>query len=189
MHLFSPYDVERNMVFRSATLISPKNRQPVANESIRKEITCPGNGNWNCKLQQEPGYPYIINWYRQPWHPIDGRIVMSNPEILQVQTPSTVDNTQTYVQMGRDISCNLGSTNIVNLMQSPDFGHSVETMVRALTFITDHSDIDVVPSIQNGNKLGHTIGLGGMGLHSFFTKINDVRWPKPLNLPISTYAP
>ncbi len=97
---------------------------------------------------------------------------MSNlcSEILQVQTPSTVDNTQTYEQLGRDISCNLGSTNIVNLMASPDFGHSVETMVRALTFITDHSDIDVVPSIQNGNKLAHTIGLGGMGLHSFFAK-------------------
>ena len=32
-------------------------------------------------------------------------------------------------------------------MVSPDFGKSVRTMVRALTFITDTSDIDVVPTV------------------------------------------
>lgn len=97
---------------------------------------------------------------------------MSNlcSEILQVQTPSTINGRQEYDVLGTDISCNLGSTNIVNLMESPDFGQSVRTMVRALTFVTDESDIDVVPSIQNGNKLNHTIGLGAMGLHSFFAK-------------------
>ncbi len=55
-------------------------------------------------------------------------------------------------------------------MDSPDFGHSVRTMTRALTYITDASDIDVVPPIQHGNKLNHTIGLGAMGLHTFFAK-------------------
>lgn len=92
---------------------------------------------------------------------------MSNlcSEILQVQTPSVINGKQEYEVLGTDISCNLGSTNIVNLMQSPNFGQSVRTMTRALTFITDASDIDVVPPIQNGNKLNHTIGLGAMGLH------------------------
>jgi ribonucleoside-diphosphate reductase alpha chain len=77
---------------------------------------------------------------------------------------------QEYEALGTDISCNLGSTNIVNLMESPDFGKSVRAMTRALTFVTDASDIDVVPSIQNGNRLSHTIGLGAMGLHTFFAK-------------------
>ena len=105
-------------------------------------------------------------------NPIAGRIVMSNlcSEILQVQTPSTVDNQQHYIKMGKDISCNLGSTNINNMMAGDDFGHSVESMVRAVTFVTDHSNIDVVPSIQKGNKESHSIGLGGMGLHSFLAK-------------------
>ncbi len=175
MYLFSPYDVEREYgVPFSYVDITKEYDNMVANDSIRKkQLPARELETEIGKLQQESGYPYIINIdTANRDNPIDGRIVMSNlcSEILQVQTPSTVDNTQTYVQMGRDISCNLGSTNIVNLMQSPDFGHSVETMVRALTFITDHSDIDVVPSIQNGNKLGHTIGLGGMGLHSFFAK-------------------
>ena len=125
------------------------------------------------KLQQESGYPYIINIdeaNRQ--NPIDGKIIMSNlcSEILQVQTPSVINDRQEYEELGTDISCNLGSTNIPNLMESPDFGKSVRTMTRALTFITDSSDIEVVPSIRNGNRLNHTIGLGAMGLHSYFAK-------------------
>ncbi|GAX08616.1 ribonucleoside-diphosphate reductase subunit alpha [Secundilactobacillus silagincola] len=183
MYLFSPYDVEREYgVPFSYVDITKEYDKMVANDSIRKKKLPARELETEIgKLQQESGYPYIINIdTANRDNPIDGRIVMSNlcSEILQVQTPSTVDNTQTYEQLGRDISCNLGSTNIVNLMASPDFGHSVETMVRALTFITDHSDIDVVPSIQNGNKLAHTIGLGGMGLHSFFAK-NQMMYGDP----------
>ena len=43
------------------------------------------------KLQQESGYPYIVNVDTANRHnPIDGKIIMSNlcSEILQVQTPS-----------------------------------------------------------------------------------------------------
>ncbi|MCH5462234.1 class 1b ribonucleoside-diphosphate reductase subunit alpha [Lactobacillus sp. LC28-10] len=183
MYLFSPYDVEREYGKPFSYVdITKEYDNMVANDAIhKKKLPARELETEIGKLQQESGYPYIINIdTANRDNPIDGRIVMSNlcSEILQVQTPSTVDNTQTYVQMGRDISCNLGSTNIVNLMASPDFGHSVETMVRALTFITDHSDIDVVPSIQNGNKLGHTIGLGGMGLHSFFAK-NQMMYGDP----------
>lgn len=183
MYLFSPYDVEREYgVPFSYVDITKEYDKMVANDSIRKKKLPARELETEIgKLQQESGYPYIINIdTANRDNPIDGRIVMSNlcSEILQVQTPSTVDNTQTYEQLGRDISCNLGSTNIVNLMASPDFGHSVETMVRALTFITDHSDIDVVPSIQNGNELAHTIGLGGMGLHSFFAK-NQMMYGDP----------
>lgn len=183
MYLFSPYDVEREYgVPFSYVDITKEYDKMVANDAIhKKKLPARELETEIGKLQQESGYPYIINIdTANRDNPIDGRIVMSNlcSEILQVQTPSTVDNTQTYVQLGRDISCNLGSTNIVNLMASPDFGHSVETMVRALTFITDHSDIDVVPSIQNGNKLGHTIGLGAMGLHSFFAK-NQMMYGDP----------
>ena len=93
-------------------------------------------------MQQESGYPYIINIdTANRANPVDGKIVMSNlcSEILQVQTPSTINGRQEYDVLGTDISCNLGSTNIVNLMESPDFGQSVRTMVRALTFVTDES--------------------------------------------------
>ena len=79
----------------------------------------------------------------------------SRSEILQVQTPSELNDSQEFVKLGTDISCNLGSTNIMNMMTSPDFGRSIKAMTRALTFVTDNSSIDAVPSIKNGatNKL------------------------------------
>ena len=105
---------------------------------------------------------------------------MSNlcSEILQVQRPSVINGRQEYEVLGTDISCNLGSTNIVNLMDSPDFGSSVKSMTRALTYVTDHSDIDVVPSIAQGNQEAHTIGLGAMGLHTYFAK-NHIEYGSP----------
>ena len=56
------------------------------------------------------------------------------------------------------------------MMTSPDFGRSIRAMTRALTFVTDSSSIDAVPSIKNGNQQAHTFGLGAMGLHSYLAK-------------------
>ncbi|EOT25831.1 class 1b ribonucleoside-diphosphate reductase subunit alpha [Enterococcus durans] len=175
MYLFSPYSVEKEYgVPFSYVDITAEYDNLVANPNIRKQkIKARDLENEISKLQQESGYPYIINIdTANRENPIDGKIIMSNlcSEILQVQTPSVINGKQEYEVLGTDISCNLGSTNIVNLMDSPDFGHSVRTMTRALTYITDASDIDVVPPIQHGNKSNHTIGLGAMGLHTFFAK-------------------
>lgn len=175
MYLFSPYDVEREYHTPFSYVdITAEYDNMVANDQIHKQkINARELEDEISKLQQESGYPYIVNIdTANRDNPIDGKIVMSNlcSEIMQVQTPATVDNEQHYQQMGIDVSCNLGSTNIVNQMASPDFGHSIEAMVRALTFVTDTSNIDVVPTIQNGNHLSHSIGLGAMGLHSYFAK-------------------
>lgn len=175
MYLFSPYDVEREYGEPFSYVdITAEYDNLVNNDKIKKtKVNARELEDEISKLQQESGYPYIVNVdTANRANPIDGKIVMSNlcSEIMQVQIPGTVDNGQNYVKMGTDVSCNLGSTNIVNLMASPDFGHSVEAMVRALTYVTDSSNIDVVPTIQHGNHLAHSIGLGVMGLHSYFAK-------------------
>ncbi|WEG73553.1 class 1b ribonucleoside-diphosphate reductase subunit alpha [Vagococcus intermedius] len=183
MYLFSPYSVEKEYGIPFSYLdITKEYDNLVANPNIRKaKIKARDLENEISKLQQESGYPYIINIdeaNRQ--NPVDGKIIMSNlcSEILQVQTPSIINNKQEYDVLGTDISCNLGSTNIPNLMASTNFGQSVRTMTRALTYITDASSIDVVPSIKNGNDLNHTIGLGAMGLHSYFAK-NQMEYGSP----------
>lgn len=175
MYLFSPYGVEREYGEPFSYVdITKEYDNMVKNPNIKKtKIKARDLENEISKLQQESGYPYVVNVdTANRANPIDGKIVMSNlcSEVMQVQTPSLINDQQQYEKLGTDISCNLGSTNIVNLMQSPDFGHSVETMVRALTFVTDNSNVDVVPSIQKGNQQAHTIGLGAMGLHAFFAK-------------------
>ena len=183
MYLFSPYSVELEYgVPFSYVDITKEYDNLVANPKIRKtKIKARDLENEISKLQQESGYPYIINIdTANKNNPIDGKIIMSNlcSEILQVQRPSVINGRQEYEVLGTDISCNLGSTNIVNLMDSPDFGRSVKSMTRALTYVTDHSDIDVVPSIAQGNQEAHTIGLGAMGLHTYFAK-NHIEYGSP----------
>ncbi|URZ88240.1 class 1b ribonucleoside-diphosphate reductase subunit alpha [Floricoccus penangensis] len=183
MYLFSPYDVERIYGKPFSYIdITAEYDNMVANPEIdKKKIRARDLEQEIAKLQQESGYPYIVNIdTANNANPIDGRIVMSNlcSEILQVQEPSIINNDQTYEKLGTDISCNLGSTNVVNLMNTKDFAKSIDAMVRALTFVTDSSSIDVVPSIKNGNDRAHTIGLGAMGLHSYFAK-NHIEYGSP----------
>lgn len=175
MYLFSPYSVEKEYgVPFNYIDITEKYDELVANPKIDKtKIKARDLETEISKLQQESGYPYIVNVdTANRSNPIDGKIIMSNlcSEILQVQKPSLIDDGQNYLTMGTDISCNLGSTNVVNMMTSPDFGRSIKAMTRALTFVTDSSSIEAVPSIKNGNDQAHTFGLGAMGLHSYLAQ-------------------
>ena len=189
MYLFSPYDVERIYgVPFSYVDITKEYDNMVNNPEIRKsKLRARDLEQEISKLQQESGYPYIVNIDTvNKANPIDGKIIMSNlcSEILQVQSPSVINNGQEYEVLGTDISCNLGSTNIVNLMQSPDFERSIEVAVRALTFVTDHSSIDAVPTVKNGNQKAHTIGLGAMGLHTFFA-LNQMEYGSPESIEVT----
>ena len=184
MYLFSPYDVERVYgVPFSYVDITKEYDNMVANDEIhKKKVNARDLEDEISKLQQESGYPYIINIDTvNRANPIDGKIVMSNlcSEIAQVQVPSRVNDDQTYTKLGQDISCNLGSTNIANMMDSPDFGRSVRAMVRGLTRISDVEQIDTVPTIKHGNDLTHSIGLGAMGLHGYLAK-NHIQYGSPV---------
>jgi ribonucleoside-diphosphate reductase alpha chain len=175
MYLFSPYDIKR--VYdkdMSDISITDMYQELVDNPEIRKtKIKARTLFERIAELQFESGYPYIM--YEDTVNdanPIAGRINMSNlcSEILQVNTASTYNNDLSYAEIGKDISCNLGSLNIANAMASPDFGKTIETAVRALTAVSDLSDIDSVPSIADGNRKSHAIGLGQMNLHGYFGK-------------------
>lgn len=183
MYLFSPYDVERIYGEPFAYVdISKEYDNMVANPEIKKtKIKARELENEISKLQQESGYPYVINIdTANKANPVYGTITMSNlcSEVLQIQEPSIIKDNQEYESLGTDISCNLGSTNVVNLMTTPDFEGSVDTMVRALTYVTDRSNIEAVPSVKNGNDRYHTIGLGAMGLHTFFA-LNQMHYGSP----------
>lgn len=183
MALFSPYDVERIYKKPFSYLdVTQEYDQLVANEAIKKTyINARELEQEISRLQQESGYPYILNIdTANRTNPVTGTIIMSNlcSEILQPQEPSTLRDDLSYETIGSDISCNLGSVNIMNLVHSEDFGRSVEIAVRALTTVTDHTTIDQVPSIKKGNELYHTIGLGAMGLHTALAK-NKIDYGSP----------
>ncbi|EFR44018.1 class 1b ribonucleoside-diphosphate reductase subunit alpha [Streptococcus pseudoporcinus] len=183
MYLFSPYDIEREYGIAFNYIdITEKYDELVANPNITKtKLRARDLETEISKLQQESGYPYIINIdTANKTNPIDGKIIMSNlcSEILQVQKPSVINDAQEFLELGTDISCNLGSTNILNMMTSPDFGRSIKAMTRALTYVTDSSHIEAVPTIKNGNQQAHTFGLGAMGLHSFLAQ-NHIEYGSP----------
>lgn len=175
MYLFSPYDVERVYgVAFSEISVTEKYREMVADPRItKKKIKVRAFFRTLAEIQFESGYPYLVfeDTVNRD-NPVAGRITMSNlcSEILQVSTPSTYHEDLSFDQVGEDISCNLGSLNIAHAMDSPDFGATVETAVRALTAVSDRSNISCAPSIERGNALSHAIGLGQMNLHGYLAR-------------------
>lgn len=92
-------------------------------------------------------------------------------EILQVSTPATFNADLSYSHLGEDISCNLGSLNIERAMDGDlPLGAVVQGSIRALTAVSDMSDIDSVPSIAHGNASKRAVGLGQMNLHGYLAK-------------------
>ena len=71
---------------------------------------------------------------------------------------------------GQDISCNLGSLNIANVMDNKDIEKTVEVAIKALTFVSDNTDINEVPTVKKGNDASHSIGLGAMNLHGYLVR-------------------
>jgi ribonucleoside-diphosphate reductase alpha chain len=172
MYLFSPYDVEKvyGIPFGDIS-VSEKYEEMVDDARIKKtKIKARVLFERIAELQFESGYPYIM--YEDnvnDANPIQGRINMSNlcSEILQVNTPSTFNEDSSYDHIGRDINCNLGSLNIAKTMDGGDLGKTVEAAIRALTSVSDLSDIKSVPSVAEGNRRSHAIGLGQMNLHGY----------------------
>ncbi|MGF9564519.1 class 1b ribonucleoside-diphosphate reductase subunit alpha [Neorhizobium sp. JUb45] len=175
MYLFSPHDVERvyGVPFTEIS-VTEKYQEMVEDGRIRKKkIKAREFFQVIAEIQFESGYPYIMfEDTVNRANPIAGRITMSNlcSEILQVSDASEFNDDLSYAKMGKDISCNLGSLNIAAAMDSTDFGQTIETSIRALTAVSEMSNITSVPSIAQGNEDSHAIGLGQMNLHGYLAR-------------------
>ena len=183
MYLFSPYDAERVYGKPFSFIdITAEYDNMVNNKEIRKsKVRARDLETEISKLQQESGYPYILNIDTvNKANPVHGKVVMSNlcTEIMQVHSPSEINKDQTYKTVGLDVSCNLGSINIPNMMKTEDFGKSIDTMIKALTAVTDKSSIDEVPTVKRANSEYHSVGLGAMGLATYFA-MNKIDYGTP----------
>jgi ribonucleoside-diphosphate reductase alpha chain len=177
IYQFSPYDVEKHYgVPFSKVDITEEYDNMVNNSDIRKtKVDARGLFQEVAKIQFESGYPYILNIDTvNRANPIHGTIDMSNlcSEIVQVSTPSVLRDDLSYVEEGRDISCNLASLNVAHAMVGGNLAKTVDVTIRLLTEVSDISSIDSVPSVRNGNEKSHSIGMGQFGLHQFFLQEN-----------------
>lgn len=176
MYLFSPHDVMKVYGRGLADISIADTYDEMVNDGriAKKKINPRKLLSTIAELQMESGYPYLIfEDTVNKAHALDGRINMSNlcSEILQQNTPSLYDTeTGQITEVGQDISCNLGSLNVDNMMHSPDFSKSIDVAIRALTAVADQTDIQRVPTIRKANDNMHSVGLGQMSLATFFAR-------------------
>ena len=131
--------------------------------------------NMIAQTQLQSGYPYLMfKDNANKVHPNSniGQIKMSNlcTEIFQLQETSIINDYGIEDEIKRDISCNLGSLNIVNVMESGKFKDSVHTGMDALTVVSDEANIQNAPGVRKANSELHSVGLGVMNLHGYLAK-------------------
>ena len=176
LYLFSPYDVEREYGVAMADLsVTEHYNEFVENPRITKsKVNARKLLQTIAEVQFESGYPYIMfEDTVNAQHLNAGRVNMSNlcSEILQGNEPSTFDEANEYSHVGTDISCNLGSLNIANVMSDVEnLGFYVSWATQALTVVAEETNLRIVPSIRKGNDVHRSIGLGQMNLAGFLAE-------------------
>ena len=176
LYLFSPYDVEREYgVVMSDLSVTEHYNEFVENSRITKsKVNARKLLQTIAEVQFESGYPYIMfEDTVNAQHLNAGRVNMSNlcSEILQGNEPSTFDEANEYNHVGTDISCNLGSLNIANVMSDVEnLGFYVSWATQALTVVAEETNLRIVPSIRKGNDVHRSIGLGQMNLAGFLAE-------------------
>jgi ribonucleoside-diphosphate reductase alpha chain len=178
MYVFSPYSIEKEYGVKMSEINMSEWYEKLANnpkirkkqKDARKLLTK------IAAMQQESGYPYLIfidNANKQ--HPLKavGRIKCSNlcVEIFQLQENSSFGPYGSgSSDFGSDISCVLGSNNVVQVMESGDFNRIMRDSVEILNSVVDDNVITEVNTVANGNEWYKAIGIGDLNLHGYLAK-------------------
>lgn len=176
MYLFSPYDVEREYgVPLSDIGVTKHYQEMVDNPRIHKtKLSARKFFQTIAELQFESGYPYLMfEDTVNRANPVDGYINMTNlcSEILQTNTPTEYNPDGGIKTLGQDISCNLGSLNIANVVENlTRLPETVAAAVRFLTNVSGLSTNESAPSVATGNNNTRAIGLGQMNLHGYLAQ-------------------
>jgi len=125
--------------------------------------------------QLESGYPYIMNKSNaNRAHALKdlGGVKMSNlcTEIFQLQETSEIGDYFEPDTIRRDISCNLASLNIANVMDTRKIKESVHEGIIGLTAVSDMTTVANAPGVAKANAELHSVGLGAMNLHGYLAK-------------------
>lgn len=176
-YMFAPHTVEREYGVTLDDLnIDEMYDELVNNPNIMKKSKDAREMlNLIAQTQLQSGYPYLMfkdNANKVHANSNIGQIKMSNlcTEIFQLQETSIINDYGTDDDIKRDISCNLGSLNIVNVMESKKVRDSVHIGMDALTTVSDEADIKNAPGVRKANRELHSVGLGVMNLHGYLAK-------------------
>lgn len=134
-------------------------------------------------LRFESGYPYImfrdnVNKVHANNHISEVKFSNLCTEVLQASKVSTYADYGEEDELGLDISCNLGSLNILNVMKSKDFRRIVSLAVDSLTKVSNSTHIKNAPAVAKANEQMRSIGLGAMNLHGYLAQ-NGIAYESP----------
>lgn len=150
--------------------------QLVDNPAVRKEKINPRKLLEKlAMLRSESGYPYIMfegNVNAAHTNNHISKVKFSNlcSEVLQASQVSEYTDYGEPDEIGLDISCNLGSLNVANVMKNGDFETIVKLSVDALTRVSETSNIKNAPAVARANREMRSIGLGAMNLHGYLAQ-------------------
>ncbi|MGY0700861.1 class 1b ribonucleoside-diphosphate reductase subunit alpha [Bacillus subtilis] len=148
----------------------------VDNPAVRKEKINPRKLLEKiAMLRFESGYPYIMfegNVNAPHANNHISKVKFSNlcSEVLQASQVSEYTDYGEPDEIGLDISCNLGSLNVANVMKNGDFETIVKLSVDALTRVSETSNIKNAPAVARANREMRSIGLGAMNLHGYLAQ-------------------
>ncbi|KYC79955.1 Ribonucleotide reductase [Bacillus licheniformis] len=126
-------------------------------------------------LRSESGYPYIMFEDNvNAAHALNhiSKVKFSNlcSEVLQASKVSKYTDYGEEDVIGLDISCNLGSLNIANVMANKSIEQTVKLAVDALTVVSESTSIKNAPAVAKANRQMRSIGLGAMNLHGYLAQ-------------------
>jgi ribonucleoside-diphosphate reductase alpha chain len=161
----------------------------VENKNVRKRKINPRKLlDQIASLQGESGYPYIMfadNVNKA--NPLEDKVKFSNlcTEILQ---PTITSHYADYDkkeddQIGMDISCNLASGHMGNMIKHNSIRETVRAAMDIMNSVSDRTHISYVPAVAKANQLNRSIGLGIMGHHGFIAE-NYIAYGSDENLDL-----
>lgn len=178
LHVFEPYSVYKAYGKHLDDMdIDLMYETLLADERIKKKIVMNAREMLTkiATIQLESGYPYIMNRTNaNKNHALKdiGTIKMSNlcTEIFQLMETSIIADYGKEDTIKRDISCNLASLNIVNVMERKKLRYATRTGIVALTAVSDMSNIENAAGVRKANEELHSVGLGALNLNGYLAK-------------------
>ncbi|THF79470.1 class 1b ribonucleoside-diphosphate reductase subunit alpha [Cohnella fermenti] len=178
LHVFAPYSVYKAFGQHLDDMdIDEMYDTLLADSRVKKKVVLSARDMLTkiATIQLESGYPYIMNRSNANRdHALKGigAIKMSNlcTEIFQLQETSEIGDYGMPDVIRRDISCNLASLNIANVMDTRKVRASVHEGITALTAVSDMSVVANAPGVAKANEELHSVGLGAMNLHGYLAK-------------------
>ncbi|MEJ3717456.1 class 1b ribonucleoside-diphosphate reductase subunit alpha [Paenibacillus polymyxa] len=178
LHVFAPYSVFKAYGTHLDDMdLDEMYDTLLADDRVKKKVAMSARDMLTkiAMIQLESGYPYIMNKSNaNQAHALKnvGQVKMSNlcTEIFQLQETSEITDYGQQDIIRRDVSCNLASLNIVNVMEHGKIRESVHEGMIALTSVSDMTQVANAPGVAKANREMHSVGLGVMNLHGYLAK-------------------